>query len=70
MSETDFEIASSFRARELAVHVPPDVVTETEGEDVELCRREARNRSPAELRAGETYDDVVVEKRVIGRLDA
>jgi hypothetical protein len=68
MSDIDFEISASFRARELALHVFQDTVTKREGEEVELDRHESRT-GPAEMTAGETYEDVVVEKRVTGRLD-
>jgi hypothetical protein len=68
MSEIDFEISASFRARELVLHVSQDTVIRREGEELELDRHESR-AGPAEMTAGETYDDVVVEKRVTGRLD-
>jgi hypothetical protein len=68
MSEIDFEISASFRAREVALHAFQDPVTEREGEEVELDRQESRT-APAEMIVGEKYEDVVVEKRVTGRLD-
>jgi hypothetical protein len=67
MSEIDFEISASFRARELALRVSPDTVTKPESVEVELHRDE--RTTPAEMTAGATYDDVVVEKRVTGRLN-
>jgi hypothetical protein len=64
VSPADFEITVRLRARELVALVPPD--TETEGENVTLACRQTSSGLPAELEAGERYDDVYVEKRLVG----
>lgn len=68
MTPPNFEIGVALRARELVAHVPPDTRTDTSGDDVSLDRQETRRGLPAELAPGRRYDDVVVEKRVVGRL--
>jgi hypothetical protein len=67
MSEVDFDISVSFRARELEFVVAPDAVIDSEGAETELDRDEAREL-PAEMTEGETYEDVAVAKRVTGRV--
>jgi hypothetical protein len=59
-----FGIALGLRARRMLVHEPPDA--RTESEDVDLARDETREGLPAELRPGETYEAVVIEKRLAG----
>lgn len=68
MSEVDFDISVSFRARELKLVVAPDAVIDLEGGETELDREEAR-KLPAEITEGETYEDVAVAKRVTGRVE-
>jgi hypothetical protein len=64
VTRPDFEINVRLRARELIALLPPD--TQTEGEAVTLARHQASAGLPAELEPGECYDDVVVEKRLVG----
>jgi hypothetical protein len=66
--EFDFEIDASLRARELRIRALRDDRIEPEGDPVELDRQESRTTLPSELRAGETYEDVEIAKRVRGRL--
>lgn len=68
MREHDFEIRTSFGAQELRVQAPPDGATESEGEETRLDQQESRAGLPAEMRASETYENVEVERRVIGRV--
>jgi hypothetical protein len=60
----DFEIKAAVRARSMTTHVPPDA--ETEGEEVSLTRRESRSGLPPQVDPGGRYDDVEVEKELIG----
>ena len=66
MTAPDFEIRASFRARRLAVHVPPEAETETEGEGVSIARRENREGLPEKMETGGRYFDVNVEKELVG----
>jgi hypothetical protein len=64
---TDFEIDARLRAKRLVPHVPPDVQTHAEGEEVALAREEQRSSSvPARMESGEHYSDVVINKRIVG----
>jgi hypothetical protein len=64
----DLEITASLRARSLISHVPPDSQTQSEGEDVELPRDQRRRGLPTQVQPGRHYDDVAIEKRVLGRI--
>jgi hypothetical protein len=64
----DFELSASVRARKLVTHVPPEAQTETTGDDVTLAHRETRIRLPPKMEPGGRYDDVVVEKQVVGEM--
>ena len=66
----DFTISAALRARKLVAQVPPDAQTDPTGEGVTLEREERRSGIPAELDFGGRYDDVVVEKRMVGRIAA
>jgi hypothetical protein len=64
MSEYDFEIKGFLRAQELRIHALADATVEREGETAELDRRGVGG----DLRAGETYENVEVERTVRGRV--
>lgn len=64
MSEHDFEIKAALRAREVRIRALADVAVEREGETAELNRRWVGS----DLRAGETYENVDIERRVLGRV--
>jgi hypothetical protein len=66
MTTPDFEISTTFRARQLTSHVPPDGTTDTEGVTVE--RHHKRKGVPEEMEPGGQYKDVTVNKRVIARI--
>lgn len=66
MSTPDFETVASLRARNLASHVPPEGGTESEGEDVELTHEQTRRGLPTKMQPGRRYDDVAIQKRVLG----
>jgi hypothetical protein len=66
MTTPDFEISTTFRARHLTSHVPPDGTTDTEGVTVE--RHHKRKGVPDEMEPGGQYNDVTVNKRVIARI--
>jgi hypothetical protein len=68
MSIPDFVIRTSLRADELTVRVPPE--PETQAEAVELERREARDRLPPNLEPGERYEDIAIERRLVGEVRA
>jgi hypothetical protein len=63
----DFEISVGLRARKLTSRAPPE--PETRGEAVRVARAEERTGLPAQMEPGDDYENVVVEKQVIGRLD-
>ena len=65
---SDFEITARLSARELVGRIPPD--TEMTGEDVVLVHAESKRHLPEEMKPGEMYEDVVVEKRVTGEIPA
>jgi hypothetical protein len=64
MSEYDFEFRAAVRARELRVKSLADAAVEREGETAEIDRRGV----DGDLRAGETYENVELERRVRGRV--
>jgi hypothetical protein len=64
MTAPDFEVKASLRARTITTHVPPDA--ETECENVALARRENRSGLAPEVEPGGRYDDVEVEKELMG----
>jgi hypothetical protein len=66
VSIDDFEISASLRARKLTSRAPPK--GETRAEAVDLERAEERAGLPTPMEAGADYEDVVVEKRIMGRL--
>ncbi len=68
MSTPDFEIVASLRARRIVSHVPPEGETRTEGEDIELAHDETRRGLPTPMQPERRYDDVSVQKRVLGFL--
>jgi hypothetical protein len=68
MSVPDFEVAARIRGKSLIARVPPDPATETTG-GAELMRRQTRQRLPEEMEPGHTYHNVLVTKRLIGRVD-
>ena len=61
----DFEIKARVRARELTARTRPD--TETQGENAEVGREESRRGLPGEIEPGERYEDVELDRRVVGR---
>jgi hypothetical protein len=50
--------------------IPPKAKTGPEGERVTLAREEGRRGLPEAIKAGERYVQVVVEKRIVGEIDA
>jgi hypothetical protein len=64
----DFEIRARLRARTLTSREPPDARTKTNGENLTVTRQQTRSGLPAEMRAGERYEDVVVDKRLSGEV--
>jgi hypothetical protein len=66
----DFELSAGLRARELVTHVPPEAQTETTGDDVTLAHRETRAHLPVKAEPGGRYENVVVEKQVVGQMAA
>jgi hypothetical protein len=64
MSEYDFQIKAALRAREVRIHALADVAVERKGETAELDRRGVGS----DLRAGETYENVDIERSVRGRV--
>jgi hypothetical protein len=69
MSVPDFEVAARMRGKSLVARVPPDPATETTGDGVELMHRQTRQRLPEEMEPGHAYQNVLVTKRLIGRVD-
>lgn len=69
MSPPDFEIKASIRAKRLVARVPPHAQTRAEGkEEVTLTRHEQRSGVPETMEAGESYSDVVIDKRIVGEM--
>lgn len=68
MNIDDFEIRVGLRARKLTSRAPPKA--NTRGEAVRLTRAEERMRLPRPMEPGEEYEDVVVEKKVVGRTES
>jgi hypothetical protein len=68
MSIPDFVIRTSLRADELTSRVTPE--PETQAETVELERREARDGLPPKLEPGERYEDIAIERHLIGEVRA
>jgi hypothetical protein len=66
VTRPNFEIGVALRARRLVAHVPPDTRTDTSSDDASLERQEMRRGLPADFAPGRRYDDVAVEKRVVG----
>jgi hypothetical protein len=66
----DFEIDVGLRARDLVAHVPPDARTDTSSADVSLEREGARIGLPPNLEPAGRYCDVVVVKRMVGKVGA
>jgi hypothetical protein len=64
VSDPDFEISIVLQARELVARVPPE--TEIEGESVTLTRRQTSGGLPEKLEPGEQYEDILVERRLVG----
>jgi hypothetical protein len=64
----DFELRAGLRARVLVSRAPPNVVSETEGDEVALDREDVRRGLPAAMRRGESYREIAVQKRVVGRI--
>ena len=64
----DFELLAGLRARVLVSHAPPNALSKTEAEDVGLKREDGRRGLPAEMRPGESYGEIAVQKRVVGRI--
>ncbi len=60
----DFEIHATLRADVLVCHVPP--VAQTVAEEVQLAREERSGASPR-LQAEGGYEDVAIERSVLGR---
>jgi hypothetical protein len=50
------------------VRAPPDGGIDSEGIAREVDRRESSTNLPTELEAGETYEDVELEKRARARI--
>jgi hypothetical protein len=65
VSIDDFEISAGLRARKLKSLTPPKATTR--GEAVNLARAEERTGLPTPIEPGEDYEDVNVEKKVVGR---
>jgi hypothetical protein len=63
----DFEITARLSARKLVSRIPPD--PQTAGEDVTLAHDERRRGSPGKMETGRAYDDVVIEKRIVGEIE-
>jgi hypothetical protein len=63
----DFEIRLGLRAQQLTSHVPTEAATRAEA--VTLTRREQRSRLPASIKPEEAYENIVVEKQQLGRLE-
>jgi hypothetical protein len=69
VSPPDFEIKASIRAKRLVARVPPNAQTRAEGEEeVTLTRLEQRSGVPETMEAGESYSDVVIDKRIVGEM--
>jgi hypothetical protein len=66
----DFELLAGLRARVLVSHAPPNAPAKTDAEEVALEREDARRGLPAEMRPGESYSEIAVHKRVVGRITA
>jgi len=64
----DFELLAGLRARVLVSHTPPNALSKTEAEDVGLEGEDGRRGLPAEMRPGESYSEIAVQKRVVGRI--
>jgi hypothetical protein len=64
----DFELLAGLRARVLVSHAPRNALSKTEGEEVALERKDARRGLPAEMRPGDNYSEIAVQKRVVGRI--
>jgi len=68
VSTPDFEVSARLQARQLISHVPPDTQTQPEGEAVTLAQRQARTGLPPRMRPAGRYENVAVEKQVLGRV--
>jgi hypothetical protein len=68
MTAPDFELFVSLRAERLVDHLTPDADAQTEGENVDLARDEARRGLPTQAQRGRRYDAVVIERRVLGQI--
>jgi hypothetical protein len=68
MSIPDFVIRTSLRADGLMSGTPPE--PETRSEAVELERREARDGLPPNLEPGERYEDIAIERHLLGEVRA
>ncbi|HEY3206831.1 MAG TPA: hypothetical protein VGJ58_07755 [Gaiellaceae bacterium] len=66
MTAPDFEISTRLRADSLTAHVPPDVRTAVEGDDVTLARDQTRRGLPAQIETAAQYRNVLIEKRLLG----
>jgi hypothetical protein len=64
----DFEIGVVLRARKLATHIPPVPQTNPTGDAVSIEGEATRIGLPPETEPGGSYDDVLVEKRIVGEL--
>jgi hypothetical protein len=68
VSRPDFELIAGLRAHVLVSRVPPSGFLETEGEDVALEGEDVRKGLPAEMRPRGKYNDVAVQKPVVGTI--
>jgi hypothetical protein len=68
VTRPDFEVRASVRARRLKANVPWSGSLIPETHEVQLDRRQSRVNLPRELDAGETYEHILIQHQVIGRL--
>jgi hypothetical protein len=68
VSIPDFVIRTSLRADELTSRTAPE--PETRLEAVELERREASDGLPPNLEPGERYEDIAIERHLLGEVRA
>jgi hypothetical protein len=64
----DFELLAGLRARVLVSYARANALAKTDAEAVALEREDARHGLPAEMRPGESYSEIAVHKRVVGRI--
>ena len=69
MTAPDLELAVGLSAGQLRTHVAPDAQVQATGRCVALERSEMRIGISATMKAGCCYLDVVVEKRLIARIN-